>query len=345
MLPVKIAFIDRDGTLIWEPPETKQIDRLDKLRLLPGAVEGLRALREAGYALVMVTNQNGIGTPAFPQEAFDVPQAELLRQLGAHGIEFESVRVCPHRPDDGCDCRKPRTALVRDFVERDDWDRGESLVVGDRDTDEEFARALGVAAVRVQTNTRFPRFASSRRTKETDLSVFLNLDGRGRADVGTGIGFLDHVLTLLAGHALIDLKLRTAGAPNVDKRRTTEDTAGALGSAVAQALGDRRGIERYGFWVPMDEALAEAVLDLAGRPAFVFHGKLRREYVGGLPTALVPRFFEAFAQSLHCGLHLRIRRGANDEHKVAALFIAFGRALRQALRGCPHEPGGPSTAR
>lgn len=341
---MKIAFIDRDGTLIWEPPETKQIDRLDKLRVLPGAVEGLRALRREGYCLVMVTNQNGIGTPGFPQEAFDVPQAELLRRLAAEAIEFDSVRVCPHRPEDGCDCRKPRTALVRDFLERTDWDRAESLVVGDRDTDEEFARALGVAAVRVHTNTRFPRFASyRRRTKETDVSVFVNLDGRGRSDVTTGIGFLDHMLTLLAGHALIDLKLRTAGDLNVDEHHTTEDTALALGAAMAQALGDKRGIERYGFWVPMDEALAEAVLDLSGRPYFVYRGRLRRESVGGLPTELVPHFFESLAQALRCGLHLRIRRGKNDHHKVEALFKAVGRALRQALRGCPHESDIPST--
>lgn len=341
---MKVAFLDRDGTLIWEPPETKQIDSLDKLRILPGVIDGLRELKDEGFDLVMVSNQNGIGTPQFPKESFEAPQAEFLRQLQEQSIKFTEIFVCPHLPEEECKCRKPKIGLVQQFLSESSIDLSASIMVGDRDTDEEFARNIGIQVVRMQTNGRFPRFAQLRRkTKETDIAVFVNIDGSGRSNVSTGIGFLDHMLDLLTKHSLIDLSLKANGDLQVDEHHTVEDTALALGSALAKALGDKRGIERYGFWVPMDEALAEVVIDLSGRQYFVFEGKFTREYVGELPTELVSHFFESFAQSLRCNLHMTIKRGENEHHKIEALFKGFGRCLRQAFRASPYEQGIPST--
>ena len=254
------------------------------------------------------------------------------------------VFICPHLPDDECACRKPRTGLVDEYLRQEPVDLASSLMIGDRETDAAFARNIGVRFVRMETNGRFPRFASLRRTtKETDISVFLNLDGSGETDISTGIGFFDHMLDLLARHALLDLSLQAAGDLPVDEHHTVEDTGLGLGGAMAEALGDRRGIERYGFLLPMDESLAEVAIDLSGRPCLVFKGSFRREYVGQLPTELVPHFFESLAQTLRCGLHLTIRRGKNEHHKIEALFKGLGRCLRQAFRGCPHERGVPST--
>lgn len=341
---MKVAFLDRDGTMLWEPPETKQIDTLEKLRILPGVVEGLKVLRERGFMLVMVSNQDGLGTRAFPKRTFEIPQKKFLRQLRSRGITFSDILICPHLPADRCSCRKPRTALVKDFLKGNVLDMSSSFVVGDRETDEQFARNLGIRFVQTETNGRFPRFASyERKTKETNVSVFLNIDGSGRSDVSTGIGFLDHMLELFAKHSLIDLTLKVQGDLNVDEHHTVEDVALALGAALAEALGDKRGTERYGFLLPMDEALAEMALDLSGRPYFVFDGEFKREYVGELPTELVAHFFESLAQALKCNLHMTIRRGKNEHHKIEALFKGLGRCLRQACRGCPHERGIPST--
>jgi len=341
---MKVAFIDRDGTLIWEPPETEQVDSMAKLRLLPGVFEGLAALQAQGYALVMVSNQDGLGTPAFPRAAFDEPQAELLRRLSERGIEFSEIFICPHFPADGCDCRKPGTRLVEEYLRGGNVERERSLAIGDRASDEEFARNIGVRFVRAATNGRFPRFAGARRnTRETVVEVFLNLDGGGRTEISTGIGFFDHMLQLLAKHALIDLTLRCEGDLAVDEHHSVEDVGLTLGRAMNDALGDRCGIERYGFLMPMDEALAEIAIDLSGRPRLVFEGKFRREYVGEFPTEMVPHFFESFVQSLRCGLHLSIRRGANEHHKIEALFKGLGRCLRQAFRFSAHETDMPSS--
>lgn len=341
---MKVAFIDRDGTLLWEPPETEQIDSLAKLRVLPGVFEGLAALQSRGFSLVMVSNQDGLGTPAFPREAFETPQAEFLRQLAEQGIEFSEIFICPHFLAEGCDCRKPSTRLVDDYLRRGDIELESSLVIGDRAGDEEFARNLGVRFVRMATNGRFPRFAGvHRKTRETDVEVFLNLDGAGRAEISTGIRFFDHMLELLAKHALIDLTLRCEGDLAVDEHHSVEDVALTLGRAMSVALGDRRGIERYGFLLPMDEALAEVAIDLSGRPCLVFDGEFQREYVGKFPTEMIPHFFESFAQSLRCGLHLSIRRGTNEHHKIEALFKGLGRCLRQAFRLSPYETDVPSS--
>lgn len=341
---MNIALIDRDGTLLWEPPETEQIDSLAKLRVLPGVFEGLAALKARGYELVMVSNQDGLGTPSFPRESFETPQAEFIGQLKERGIEFSEVFLCPHLPEDGCACRKPRTGLVDEYLRRAGVDLDSSLMIGDRRGDEDFARNIGVRFVRTATNGRFPRFASMRRkTSETDVSVFLNIDGAGRAEISTGIGFFDHMLELWAKHSLVDLTLRCDGDLSVDEHHSVEDVGLTLGGALDEALGDRRGIERYGFLLPMDEALVEVAVDLSGRPCLVFDVEFSREYVGKFPTELVRHFFESFAQTLRCGLHLSVRRGMNEHHKIEALFKGLGRCLRQAFRNCPHEQDVPSS--
>lgn len=341
---MNVAFIDRDGTLIWEPPETQQIDALEKLRILPGVIEGMKLLKKRGFKLVMVSNQNGIGTTSFPRKKFEEPHKKFLGILKSAGIVFDQIFICPHLPKERCACRKPRIGLVTDYLKKNAVNLSTSLMIGDRDTDEAFAKNIGVRFVRMKTNDRFPRFASFHRTtKETDIDVFLNVDGSGETSVCTGIGFFDHMLSLLAKHALIDVSLQTKGDIAVDEHHTIEDTALALGSALAEALGDKRGIERYGFLLPMDEALAEIALDLSGRPSLVFEGEFKREYVGEMPTELVEHFFASFTQALRCNLHMTIRRGKNEHHKIEALFKGLGRCLRQAFRGCPHERGIPST--
>ena len=341
---MKMAFLDRDGTLIWEPPETKQVDSLEKLRILSHVGSGLRTLREEGFSLVLVSNQDGLGTDSFPEEHFREAQEELERRLARENIAFDHVLVCPHQPQDGCSCRKPQTGLVQPLLESCEVDLGNSLMVGDRDSDAEFARRLGVSFVKMTTNESFPRFARAHReTTETNIEVLVNLDGTGRAKVSTGIGFFDHMLELLAHHSLVDLNLNTSGDLDVDEHHTVEDTGLVLGQAISRALGDRSGIERYGFWVPMDEALAEVVIDISGRPCLVFAGAFQREYVGKLPTELVAHFFGSFSQALGCSLHMKLHRGSNEHHKVEALFKGLGRCLRVALRDCPHQSAIPST--
>ncbi|OIO53527.1 hypothetical protein AUJ46_05005 [Candidatus Peregrinibacteria bacterium CG1_02_54_53] len=341
---MKIAFLDRDGTLIWEPPETKQVDSIEKLRILPGVVEGLRSLQSDGFDLVLVSNQDGIGSSSFPTESFEAPQKEFLSQLEKEDVTFRSVFICPHKEAEKCSCRKPKTGLVDAFLQEEKVDLAASLMIGDRETDRAFAESIGVRFVSMETNGRFSRFAAEKRkTNETDIEAFVNLDGSGNAEIVTGIGFFDHMLELLAKHALIDLTLKANGDLQVDEHHTVEDTGLVLGSLFSKALGDKRCIERYGFWVPMDEALAYVVVDLSGRPSFVFEGQWKREYVGKLPTELVAHFFESLAQTLKCNLHMKIERGKNEHHKLEALFKGLGRALRQAFRQSPYERGIPST--
>jgi len=341
---MKIAFIDRDGTLIWEPPETKQVDSLDKLRILPGVIDGLQTLQEDGFELVMVTNQDRIGSSSFPKEVFEAPQKEFLSQLKKEGITFRSVFVCPHKQEDGCDCRKPKTGMVDVFLKENAIDLDASVMIGDRETDGQFAEAIGIRFISTGTNGRFPRFAAEKReTRETNIEAFVNLDGSGIAQIETGIGFFDHMLELLTKHSLIDLTIKAKGDLKVDEHHTVEDVGLVIGSVFSKALGDKRGIERYGFWVPMDETLAYVVIDLSGRPYFVFEGEWKREYVGELPTELVSHFFESLVQTLKCNLHMKIERGENEHHKIEALFKGIGRALRKAFRQSSYERGIPST--
>ncbi|MFN2300339.1 MAG: bifunctional histidinol-phosphatase/imidazoleglycerol-phosphate dehydratase HisB [Gammaproteobacteria bacterium] len=344
-LPVrKLLFVDRDGTLI-EEPDDRQVDRLDKVRLKPGVFAGLGRLAAAGYELVMVTNQDGLGTDGYPQAAFDTVQTFVLDAFASQGIRFADVRVCPHLPANGCACRKPRTGMLHDYLADDGWSRSVSAVVGDRAADVELAANLGVRGFRLTgidgPGDEWPGVAASlldaprrarveRNTRETRISVEVDLDAAEPVALATGIGFLDHMLEQLARHGGFALTLECAGDLDVDEHHSLEDCALALGEALRRALGDKRGIGRYGFLLPMDETQARAALDLSGRPHLSFDAAFARESVGGLATELVPHFFLSFANALGATLHLEVR-GDNDHHKVEALFKATGRTLRQAL--------------
>ncbi len=342
MKNARIAFLDRDGTLIIEPPD-QQIDRLDKLALVPGVVPALLRLRDAGYEFVMVTNQDGLGTASFPESDFRIPQAFLLDLLASQGIEFREVFVCPHTAADGCACRKPHTGLLTRFLSMTPLDRAASVVIGDRATDLELAANLGLRGIRIDPRdprawdaiahalVDQPRTASVRRaTRETSIQCSVDLDTEGPIAVSTGIGFFDHMLEQLAKHGGFALKLECEGDLAVDEHHTVEDCALALGEALRQALGAKRGIGRYGFLLPMDEAQARVAIDLSGRAYFVFEGTFPRAEVGGLPTELVPHFFRSLADSLGAAVHVAVT-GENSHHMVEACFKGSGRALRQAF--------------
>jgi imidazoleglycerol-phosphate dehydratase / histidinol-phosphatase len=343
MMP--ILFLDRDGTLIEEPHD-ETVDRLDKLRLVPGVIPALIKLRDAGYRFVMVTNQDGLGTARFPHEAFQGPHDFLIDLLSSQGIEFDGILICPHYEADECDCRKPKTRLVDDYLKDVAMDPARSAVIGDRLTDLELARRLGVAGLRVapaeSPDFGWPAIARclterhriarvSRKTKETDIEVRVDLDAEGEALIRTGVGFFDHMLEQIARHAGIRLELTCRGDLNVDEHHTVEASALAFGTALREALGTKQGIARYGFLLPMDEAAAQVALDLSGRPHFQFTGQFPREAVGGLPTELVPHFFKSLADALGAALHLEVQ-GENTHHMVEACFKGVGRTLRQAIR-------------
>lgn len=345
----KLLFIDRDGTLIAEPPD-EQIDRLDKFRLLPGVVPALLALRDAGWKFVMVTNQDGLGTKKYPKRAWDEMQGLLLGILESQGVRFQDVLVCPHFSGDGCECRKPRLGLVKEYLASPEWDRARSAVIGDRKTDEELAANMGIRAIKYGS---WPAIAKkllgerregsvTRTTTETRIAVGVVLDGDGRSKVKTGIGYFDHMLEQLAKHGGFDLRLAVKGDLHVDEHHTVEDVGLAVGSALRKALGDKVGIRRYGFTLPMDETLASAAVDLSGRPHFKFSGKFPRESVGGLPTEMVPHFFRSLSDALGATLHLSVK-GENAHHMVEACFKAVGRAFRPALNrtggGLPSTKG------
>lgn len=337
----KLLFIDRDGTLIVEPLD-QQIDRLDKFELEPGVIPALLRFRDAGWSFIMVTNQDGLGTPSFPTRDFKPLQELLLRVLSSQGITFEAVRVCPHTSADRCDCRKPKTGLLADYLRDASWSRADSLVIGDRRTDLQLAENLGIRGIQynraklgwaeiARQVVDAPRRASIvRETRETKITVKVDLDNPGPAKLDTGIGFFDHMLEQIARNAGIGLSVTCDGDLEIDEHHTIEDVGLALGSALKQALGDKRGIGRYGFTLPMDESLAQVALDLSGRAWFVFEGKFPRETVGEMPTEMVPHFFKSVSDTLAATLHMSVR-GENAHHMVEALFKGFGRALKPAL--------------
>lgn len=344
----KILFVDRDGTLIVEPPD-EQIDRYEKFRLVPGTISALRRCVEAGYELVMVSNQDGLGTASFPHADFVGPQQLLLDILAGEDITFREILIDPHRPEDGAPTRKPGTGLVRHYLGEGALDRTHSTVIGDRETDLEFARNIGIRGLRLGTDGDWAAIARrlldaprvgrvERTTRETRIVVEVDLDRCARPDVATGLGFFDHMIEQLGVHGGFALRLTCHGDLHIDEHHTVEDCALALGRALRDALGDRRGIGRYGFTLPMDESLAEVAIDLSGRPYFVFDGAFPREAVGTLPTELVPHFFRSLSDTLGANLHLRVR-GENTHHMIEACFKAVGRALRQAIaRGTGDVP-------
>ena len=345
MTPERILFIDRDGTLVEEPHD-EQVDSLAKIRLLPGVIPALLDLKRAGYRFVLVSNQDGLGTDAFPEHAFREPQDFLRELFASQGIEFDAEFFCPHFPQDDCACRKPRTGLLTDYLAGRDLDLDDSYVIGDRQTDLDLAANLGIAGLRVRVNgaddeswpaiaarlIRPPRMARvARRTRETEIEVCVDLDRELPVSIATGIGFFDHMLEQVARHGSFSLDLTCKGDLAVDEHHTVEDCALALGQALREALGDKRGIGRYGFVLPMDEALAQVAIDLSGRAYAVFTGRFGRDTVGGLPTELVPHFFHSLAESLGAAIHIEVK-GENAHHMVEACFKGVGRALRRAIR-------------
>jgi imidazoleglycerol-phosphate dehydratase/histidinol-phosphatase len=352
MSGTRILFVDRDGVLLEEPAD-EQVDGFEKFRLVADCIPALLQLRGAGFELVMVSNQDGLGTPAFPRERFEGPQQLLLQVLGSQGIRFREVLVDRHFAADGHPDRKPGLGMVMHYLRDRGIDLDGSAMVGDRETDMEFARALGVRGFRFGTDWSWPAIAQAlarspraaqvlRATRETRVEVVVDLDRRADARVATGLGFFDHMLEQLGKHGGFALDLRVDGDLRVDEHHTVEDAALALGQALREAVGEKRGLARYGFELPMDEARAGAWLDFSGRALFRFEGSFPRERVGELPTELVPHFFRSLSEAAGLNLQLSVQ-GDNAHHMVEACFKAVGRSLRQALA---REPGAdlvPST--
>lgn len=341
----RVVFVDRDGTLIEEPHDEK-VDRLDKIKLMPGVIPALIDLKRAGMKLVMVTNQDGLGTPSLPTREFDETHRFVLDLFATQGIAFDAVFICPHFKHEDCGCRKPKLGMVEEYVRAHPIDRARSFMVGDRDTDLEFAEKLGITGLKVLINgasdAAWPAIAArilgaarrakiERRTKETQITGSLDLSREGPSRISTGLGFFDHMLEQIAKHGGFALELDCKGDLEIDEHHTVEDCALALGSALREALGDKHGIGRYGFLLPMDEAEAEVAIDLSGRPYFVWEGRFERERVGDMPTELVPHFFRSLAETLGASVHIRVR-GENTHHMVESCFKGVGRSLRQAIR-------------
>lgn len=340
-MPRRILFLDRDGTLIVEPPDGR-IDRLDKLALVPGVIPALLRFKATGYEFVVVSNQDRLGSTEFPREPFDAVDTAFRALFASQGIVFSAVFYCPHTREDGCACRKPGVAFVRDYLADATLDRERSAVIGDRGSDLELAANMGLPGYRVGGDGTTwdeiahlaldrPRTARvERKTRETDILVRLDLDRESDADVRTGLGFFDHMLEQLGKHGGFELGIHCRGDLEVDEHHTIEDVALALGQALREALGDKRGIGRYGFVLPMDEATAEVAIDLGGRPYLVFEGEFPRPQVGALPTELVPHFFRSLSDTLGASLQIRVR-GENAHHMIEACFKGVARALRQAI--------------
>jgi len=338
----KLLFVDRDGCLIEEPTD-EQIDSYEKLALLPGVIAALQRFVGAGYELVMVTNQDGLGTDSFPEAHFSGPHELLLRILASQGVRFHEVLIDRSFPHEGLDTRKPGIGLMRHYLADDSWSRAASAMVGDRETDLQFAANLGVRGFRVGPDgvswqelahqlLDAPRTATvTRNTKETRITVSVNLDKVAEPKVHTGLGFFDHMLEQIGKHGGFALELRCDGDTHIDDHHTIEDSALALGQAMKQALGDKRGIGRYGFTLPMDESLVSAALDLSGRPYFVFEGSFPRERVGDMATELVPHFFRSLCETMGANLRLTVQ-GENAHHMIEGCFKAVARTLRQAIR-------------
>jgi imidazoleglycerol-phosphate dehydratase/histidinol-phosphatase len=342
-------FIDRDGTLIIEPAD-EQIDSLEKLELVPGVIPALLELAKAGYEFVIVSNQDGLGTESYPTRDYEIPQQKMMDLFASQGIHFSAVHIDPHFEHENAPTRKPGIGMVIDYLKSGELNLEDSWVIGDRDTDLELAANMGIGGLKLAEGeedwasithklVNRPRQASvERKTNETDIRVFVDLDAGGSSRVSTGIGFFDHMLDQLASHGGFRLELDCRGDLEIDEHHTVEDCALALGQAMNQALGDRRGIGRYGFLLPMDESLAQVAIDLSGRPVIEFEATFPRDAVGAFSTEMVRHFFASLSQSLGAAIHLKVT-GENTHHMIEGLFKGAGRSLKPALSRCTRCAG------
>lgn len=362
-----VLFIDRDGTLIWEPPTDFQIDSFDKFKFLPGVITWLgKIARELDYELVLVSNQDGLGTDSFPEDSFWPVHRLMTEILAGEGIVFSRQCIDRSFEKDNSPDRKPNTGMLTSYLQGD-YDLSNSFVIGDRITDVKLAKNLGCQSIFIQNHDlpagfesdialqaanweeiyRFlklpPRIAShSRQTKETDIRIQLNLDGTGEAAISTGLGFFDHMLEQLARHGNIDLEILAKGDLHIDEHHTIEDVAITLGEAFLKALGDKRGIERYGFCLPMDDCLAQVALDFGGRNWIVWDAEFKREKIGDMPTELFFHFFKSFSDASKCNLNIKAE-GQNEHHKIEAIFKALAKCIKLAVKRDAGNMNLPST--
>ena len=369
----RVLFIDRDGTLICEPPIDFQVDSLEKLELIPGALRAMHFIaHKLPFKLVMVTNQDGLGTDSFPEETFWPAHNKMLKTFENEGVTFDEIIIDRTFEHEHAPTRKPGTALLTHYL-TGDYDLENSFVIGDRLSDVQLAKNLGCKAILLQEPNKAAilladsdlastvelatlswdkiteflqggsRKASVKRaTAETNISVAIDLDGNGRCNISTGLGFFDHMLEQIGKHAGIDLSIQTIGDLNVDEHHTIEDTAIALGDALRQALGDKRGIERYGYVLPMDDCLCTVAIDFGGRPWLVWDAQFNREYVGDMPTEMFLHFFKSLSDSARMNLFIRAE-GQNEHHKIEGIFKSLARAIKMAIKRDIYKYTLPST--
>ena len=359
----KALFIDRDGTIIIEPPITEQVNSLEEMTFLPGVIRNLYFIaKNLDFELVMVTNQDGLGTENYPQEVFDSVQNKMLEVLEGEGITFSAIHIDKSYPHEGLATRKPGTGMLTAYMDGS-YDLENSYVIGDRLTDVKLAENLGSKSILItsepgNSNATFEAenwdqiaeflFAGerkatvARKTKETDINIAINLDGNGKANISTGLGFFDHMLEQIAKHGGIDLDIKVVGDTYVDEHHTIEDTAIALGEALYIALGNKRGIERYGYSLPMDDCLCSAVLDFGGRAWLVWDAEFKREKIGEMPTEMFLHFFKSLSDSAKMNLNIKAE-GDNEHHKIEGIFKALARALKMAIKRDIYKYELPST--
>ena len=369
-LKKKVLFIDRDGTVLIEPPVTYQVDTLEQMEFLPGVLRNLYFIRQKlDFEWALVTNQDGLGTSVYPQEHFDSVQAKFLQTLGNEGIEFDKIFIDTSFPEENLPTRKPGTALLTEYF-TEDYDLENSFVIGDRYTDVELAKNMGCKAIYLSEDLETLKekglleycalqttswdkiteflFAGERTatiirtTKETDIHIELNLDGSGKCSIDTGLKFFDHMLEQIGRHSGSDLTIHVKGDLQVDEHHTIEDTAIALGEAFGKALGNKRGIERYGFYLPMDDCLCSVALDFGGRAWLVYDVDFKREYVGDLPTEMVLHFFKSFSDAAKMNLNIKAE-GENEHHKIEGIFKALAKSIKMAVKRDIYQYELPST--
>ncbi len=371
----KLLFMDRDGTLIVEPPVTEQVDTFEQLEFLPRVIQDLSFLRhKLDYDFVIVSNQDGLGSAEYPLDRFKAINDLMLRVFHSEGVDFDDIHFDSHRPEDNHPDRKPGTGMLARYIEGNgtEYDLAHSYVIGDRITDIRLAHNLGCKGILISSQIDSAQlaeeglsddcvliarswdeitaflFAGSRRaevrrtTRETDIHIAIDLDGSGRTDISTGLGFFDHMLEQIGKHSGMDLTIHVKGDLNVDEHHTIEDTGIALGTCIAKALGDKRGIARYGFCLPMDDCLCQVALDFSGRPWLVWDAEFHREKVGDMPTEMFLHFFKSFSDAAAINLNIKAE-GTNEHHKIEGIFKALARALKMAINRDIHHFELPSS--